>query len=455
MCLKGLRVKMGTDSNGRITAAEAYLAYEAGAYPGSPISAAVQCIFGPYDIPNARVEGYDVVVNKPKTAAYRAPGAPAAAFAAETVIDEICERLNMTPLDFRLLNGAKEGTRQITGLRYPRIGYLETVQAAKEHEHYATPLVGPYRGRGISSGFWRNNTGPSSATASVNSDGTVSLVEGSPDIGGSRASVSMQLAEVLGITSGDVIPAIGDTDSVGFTSSTGGSGVTFKTGWACYETAQDIKRQMIERAALIWDATPRDVEYCNGLISHKSDSELRFTFKDLAEQLNATGGPIVGRANVSPTGVGGAFGVHIVDVEVDPETGKVAILRYTALQDVGKAVHPSYVEGQVQGGVAQGIGWALNEEYSFNEKGEMSNSTFLDYRMPTSLDLPMIDTVIVEVANPGHPFGVRGVGEIPIVPPLAALANGIYDAIGIRMNQLPMSPSRILEALWAKRDGTS
>ena len=166
--------------------------------------------------------------------------------------------------------------------------------------------------------------------------------------------------------------------------------------------------------------------------------------------LNATGGPIVGSAGVDPKGVGGAFGVHIADVEVDPETGKIQILRYTAVQDVGKAIHPSYVEGQIQGGAVQGIGWALNEEYVYNKDGVMANPTFLDYRMPISLDLPMIDAVLVEVPNPGHPYGLRGVGETPIVPPMAAIANAVYDALGVRMNKLPMSPGTTLEAIWAK-----
>ena len=445
-----LRVKMGANKEGRITAAEAYLAFEAGAFPGSPVSPGCLCIFAPYDIPNARVEGYDVVLNKPKTGAYRAPGAPNAAFAAETVMDEICEKLGMDPLEFRLLNGAKEGTRQVSGVRFPRIGYLETVQAAKEHDHYGAPLDGPSRGRGVATGFWFNAGGQSSATASVNADGTVSLVEGSPDIGGTRVAVAMQAAEALGIPAEDVRPLVGDTDSVGFTSITGGSGVAFKTGWACYEAALDIRQQMVKRAALIWDVSVDDVEYSDGVISHRSDPELKLTFKELAARLNSTGGPIVGRATVDPAGVGAAFAAHVVDVEVDPETGKVDILRYTAVQDAGKAVHPGYVESQIQGGVAQGIGWALNEEYFFNDQGQMQNSSFLDYRMPISLDLPMIDTVIVEVANPGHPYGVRGVGEMPIVPPMAAIANAIYDAVGVRMTSLPMSPGKILEAIQAK-----
>ena len=445
-----LRVKMGANKEGRITAAEAYLAFEAGAFPGSPVGVGCLCIFGPYDIPNVRVEGFDVVLNKPKTAPYRAPGAPIAAFGAETVVDEICEKLGMDSLEFRTLNGSKEGTRQVTGVRFPRIGHLETVQAAREHEHYAAPLEGPNRGRGVASGFWFNGGGPSSATASVNSDGTVSLVEGSPDIGGTRVAVAMQLAEVLGIPVEVVKPAVGDTDSVGYTSPTGGSSVAFKTGWACFEAAQDIKQQMITRAARIWDVSTDDVGFSGGVFSHTSDPELSFTFKDLASKLNGTGGPIVGRANVDPGGVGVAFAAHIVDVEVDPETGKVDILRYTAVQDAGKAVHPSYVESQMQGGVVQGIGWALNEEYFYNDNGEMANSSFLDYRMPTSLDLPMIDTVIVEVPNPGHPYGVRGVGEMPIVPPMAAIANAIYNAVGVRMTGLPMSPGKVLDALGEK-----
>ena len=443
-----MKVKMGATRDGRITATTATLIYEAGAFPGSPINPGTQCMFGPYDIANGRVVGYDVVINAPKTAAYRAPGAPAAAYAAESVIDELAEKLNIDPIDFRMRNGAKEGTRRLTGPVFPRIGYLETLQAAKDHPHYSAPLSGPNRGRGIAGGFWFNGSGPSSATASVDQDGTVSLIEGSPDIGGSRAAVAMQMAEVLGIPAEDVHPSIGDTDSIGFTSTTGGSGVAFKTGWASYEAAQDIKRQMIERAAYIWDVPAENVDLVDGVFQHRSDPELRFTFKELASLLLETGGPIVGRAAVNPGGVGGAFAVHIADVEVDPETGKTQVLRYTALQDAGKAVHPSYVEGQMQGGAVQGIGWALNEEYFFDDDGRMTNSSFLDYRMPTSLDLPMIDTEIVEVANPGHPYGVRGVGEIPIVPPMAAIANAIKNAVGVRMTSLPMSPGEVLKALW-------
>jgi len=446
----GITVKLGATKDGKLMAAEAQLIYEAGAFPGSPVPGGCNCIFAPYDIPNTYMEGVDVVVNHPKSAAYRAPGAPAAAFAMETAVDELCEKLGMDPIEFRLLNSAKEGTRRATGPLMPLVGFVETLNAAKNHDHYSAPLEGPYRGRGVASGFWGNGTGPASAMAIVNADGTVSLVEGSADLSGTRVAFAQQAAEVLGIGVEDVNPSVGDTDSIGFTSNSGGSGATFKTGWATFEAAQDVQRQMISRAARIWDVGEENVEYIDGVLQHKSDPELKLTFRQVAARQNATGGPIIGRAGVNPGGAGPCLSTHIVDVEVDPDTGKVTILRYTAVQDVGKAIHPGYVEGQIQGGAVQGIGWALNEEYYFNDQGHMLNSSFLDYRMPTTLDLPMIDTVIVEVANPNHPFGVRGVGEVPIIAPMAALSNAIHNALGVRLSRLPMTPGSILEAMWNK-----
>jgi xanthine dehydrogenase molybdenum-binding subunit len=444
-----IRVKMGATNDGRITAAQAYMAYEAGAFPGSPIGAGMMCIFAPYDIPNVVIDGFDVVVNKPKTAAYRAPGATNAAFASETVIDEICEQLRIDPLQFRLKNAAKEGTRRADGPTYPRIGYVETVQAALASDHYQTPLEGPNVGRGVASGFWFNVGFQSSVTINVTGDGEVTLVEGSTDIGGTRTSIAMQAAEVLGLPAEDVHPIVVDTDSVGYTDVTGGSRTTFATGYAAVEAARDVVRQMSERAARLWKVEPQDVSFAAGVFHNAKDPSARLTFKEVAAQLGRTGGPVVGRATVAPRGVGGAFATHIVDLQVDPETGKVTILRYTAVQDAGTAIHPSYVEGQMQGGVVQGIGWALNEEYVYNDTGTMANASFLDYRMPTSLDLPMIDTIIVEVPNPGHPFGVRGVGEVPIVPPPAAIANAIHRAMGVRLRQLPMSPGRVTMELLA------
>ncbi|HEY4313445.1 MAG TPA: xanthine dehydrogenase family protein molybdopterin-binding subunit [Pirellulales bacterium] len=443
-----MRVKIGAKKDGRLTAGEAWLAYDAGAYPGGMIGPGCMCVFSCYDFPNARVDGYDVLLNKPKTAAYRAPGATQAAFACESVIDELAEKLQIDPLEFRLQNAVKEGSRRVDGPVYPRIGFIETLEAAKNSDHWRSPLTGPYRGRGIASGFWFNIGLKSSVAANVNSDGTVTLIEGSTDIGGTRTSIAMQLAETLGIRAEDVHPQVADTDSVGYTDVTGGSRTTFATGLAAYHAGLDLREQMAARAAVLWECKPADVKWDDGSFYAAGKS---ISFKELAGKLNQTGGPIVGRAAVDPEGPSNGFGTHIVDVEVDPDTGKVTILRYTAIQDAGKAIHPSYVEGQLQGGSVQGIGWALNEEYFYDDQGRMRNASYLDYRMPTAFDLPMIDTIIVEVPNPAHPYGVRGVGETPIVAPPAAVANAIYHATGVRHGELPMSPPRVWKAMQEKQ----
>lgn len=439
-----MRVKLGCTKDGRLQAGEAWLAYDAGAFPGGMIGPGCMCVFSCYDLPNARVDGYDVLSNKPKVQAYRAPGATQAAFACETIIDELAEKLGLDPIEFRLKNAAKEGTRRVDGPVYPRIGLIETLEAAKNSPHYKSKLAGKNRGRGIAAGFWFNIGLKSAATGSVNPDGTVNLIEGSTDIGGTRTSVAMQLAETLGLRAEDILPQVANTDGVGYTDVTGGSRVTFATGLAAYHVGLEIHKQMCQRAAMLWECEADQVKVEDGVYRMNGKS---ITFKELAAKLHETGGAVVGHAAVDPQGFTNGFGVHIADVEVDPDTGKTTILRYTAVQDVGTAIHPSYVEGQMQGGSVQGIGWALNEEYFYNDQGRMTNASYLDYRMPTALDVPMIETVIVEVPNPAHPYGVRGVGETPIVAPPATVANAIYHAIKVRLRDLPMSPPKVWKAI--------
>ena len=446
-----MRCKIGADKTGKITAAQLYLAFEAGAYPGSPVAGGAYVGLGPYKIDNLLVDGYDVVCNKPKTQAYRAPGHPQATLAVETVVDELAERLGMDSMEFRLNNAAQEGDRAPSGVPHARFGCREVEEAMKAHPHYRAPLEGPNRGRGVAVGYRLNAGGSgSSATMNVNSDGTISLITGSADLSGTRVSLAMQAAEVLGIPVENVAPTVVDTDSVGWTGGSGGSRITFDTGLAVIAAAQDVVRQMSARAALLWEVQPEDVEFTEGVFVCSRDPADRISFKELAARLPQTGGPVTCSAADTQGGNGPQLAGNIVDVEVDPETGKVDILRYTTFLDAGRAAHPAYVEGQMQGGALQGIGWALNEEYFFAEDGKMANPTFLDYRMPTALDLPMIDTVIVEVPNPRHPYGLRGVGETPISPPLAALANAVYHAVGVRMSRLPMSPGAVMDAMEAK-----
>ena len=446
-----MRVKMGARKDGTITAAEVYLAYEAGAFPGSPVGAGASCAISPYDIENFVIDGYDVVVNKPKTAAYRAPGAPAAEFAVESVVNEIAKQLDIDPIEMRLKNAAKEGSLRATGQKFGRIGAVEVMTAMKEHPHYKSELQGPNRGRGVAVGFWGNVGGERSATAAINPDGTINLVTGNVDIGGTRAATAMMLAETLGISAEQIQPHVVATDDIGATGLTGGSSSAFAIGWTMYELGLDLRKKLTERAARIWEVPVDQVTYGDdGTIRGPNDAEGKareMGFREIAGRLARTGGAISAGLSTQKQGAGPAYGGHIVDVEVDKDTGKVTVLRYTAVQDVGTAIHPSYVEGQMQGGVAQGIGMALTEEYYWGPDGRMQNSSFLDYRMPTALDVPMIDTVLVEVPNPGHPYGVRGVGEVPIVPPLPAIQAAIADAIGINLYQAPMSPRVILEAI--------
>ena len=447
-----IRLKMGADKSGRITAAQCYLAYQAGAFPGSPVGAGVQNGLAAYKVENFQVDGYDVVTNTQKMQSYRAPGQPPATFAVESVIDELAEKLGMDPMEFRLRNAVQEGERMPNGVLYPRIACMEILEAMKTHPHYNATLDGPNQGRGVSvaaRAIGGEGATPHVATISVNANGTITLMTGSNDLSGTRTTVAMQAAEVLGLEATDVVSTVGDTDSAGWSGVANGSKITYSTGLAAIAAAEEVKLQMSARAALVWEVQPEDVEFKNGTFVCTKNQADRMSFKELAGRLMRTGGPITCAGYSFPTGPGGViFGGNLVDVEVDPETGKVRILRYTTFIDVGKAVHPSFVEGQAQGSTAQGVGWALNEEYFYTEDGAIANSTFLDYRMPTTLDLPMIDTVIVEVPNPGHPFGLRGrAGEIPIVPVIGAVANAVYNATGVRMTRVPMTPGAIIEAL--------
>ncbi|MDH3666121.1 MAG: xanthine dehydrogenase family protein molybdopterin-binding subunit [Paracoccaceae bacterium] len=442
-------VKIGMTKDGTITGAFAEFRYQGGAYPGSPVEFGAMACFAPYDLKHVKTVGWDVVTNRPKQAAYRAPGAPMAAFATESVIDELCQKLGLDPVETRLKNAASEGTKSAYGPTFPQIGVKATLEAAKAHPHYAAPL-GPNQGRGVATGFWFNFGGNTCVSLNVNADGTVSLTEGNPDIGGSRASMTMMAAEELGIPYDRIRTVIADTGSLGLNDVTDGSRVTFAVGLSTIKAARDAIRVMCERAAMVWGIDPDAVEWEDGHAKPAGPNAGQFPPMSLAEiaaQASNTGGPIAGHHEVNAEGAGVSFATHLVDSEVDPETGAVKTLRYTVFQDAGKAVHPSYVEGQFQGGAVQGIGWALNEEYIYGEDGKLQNAGFLDYRVPVASDLPMIDTVILEIPNPGHPYGVRGVGETSIVPPLAAIANSVSNAAGVRLTDIPMSPPKVLEAI--------
>ena len=445
-----VRVKMGATRDGRITAAQAELNYQSGAYAGSSLPLATITVFTRYDIENVLVVGNDVTTNRPKVAAYRAPGAPMVAFGVETVIDEIAEELGMDPVDIRLKNAAKEGTQTHFGPKLGPIGFIQTLEKAKAHPHMREKL-GPDQGRGIASGFWFTLGAETSATLNVGEDGTATLIFGTVDVtGGSRAALAMIVAEELGVPFEKVRTMSGDTSALGFNFMTAGSRGTAAGSMAAVKASRDAVARMCEIAARKWEVEPEQVIWEDGKARPAGANVGDFEPMSVAEIVREAawfGGSVAGHAEINVAQGGPGFGTHIVDVEVDRKTGAVKVLRYTIVQDAGKAVYPEFIEGQFQGGAVQGIGFALNEEYIYNERGVLENPGFLDYRVPVASDVPFINTEIVEAPNPDHPYGVRGIGEVPIIPPLAAISNAIYDAVGVRLRDHPMSPPKILKAL--------
>ena len=442
-------VKIGAKKDGTITAATAELRYTNGPFKSFWAMLGAMTAFACYDLKNVHTVGYDVVVNRPKVAAYRAPSAPMAAFAVESTMDLVAKAIDMDPLAFRIQNAAKEGSQSSYGPKYGPIGIGPTLDAAKEHPHMSAPL-GPNQGRGVACGFWFNFGGQTCTSLNIGIDGTVNLTVGTVDVGGSRASLSLIAAEELGIPYNKVKCFVGDTGTLGHNDTTDGSRGTFSSGMATIFAARNAIGVLRQRAADTWEIDVDDVKWEDGkavAVGTAHDNLAPLTLEEIAAKSPTTGGPIAGHNEVVADGAGVSFASHICDVEVDPMTGATKIVRYTVIQDAGRAIHPDYVEGQFQGGAAQGIGWALNEEYIYGEDGRLQNAGFLDYRIPVCSDLPFIDTQILEIPNPNHPYGIRGVGETSIVPPLAAIGNAVSNAVGVRMKHVPMSPPRILKAL--------
>jgi len=448
-CSTSMDIKIGAKKDGTIVAARAECRYMNGAFPGMWGTLGGMTAFACYSIPNNKAIGVNVLCNRPKVAAYRAPSAPMMAFGVESTIDQLSKELGMDPIELRLKNVAREGTQAPYGPVWGPIGIEPTLKAVRDHPHMKAKL-GKNQGRGVACGFWFNIGGQTCCDLNIGVDGTVNLTVGTIDVGGARSSLALIAAEELGIGYEDVKVNIGDTSSLGHNDTTEGSRGTFSSGMAAIFAARSAVEILKERAAKMWQIPVEAVTWESGsarAVGHEHDNLPPLTLKDIAKKAGSTGGPIAGHNEATADGAGVSFASHIVDVEVDPETGKTQILRYTVVQDAGKAINPVYVEGQFQGAAAQGIGWALNEEYIYGEDGRLQNAGFLDYRMPVCSDLPSIDTKILEIPNPSHPYGIRGVGETSIVPPLGAIGNAVSNAVGVRMYQVPMSPPRILKAL--------
>ncbi|HJU30260.1 MAG TPA: molybdopterin cofactor-binding domain-containing protein, partial [Hyphomicrobiaceae bacterium] len=441
-------IAVGAGGDGKLTAIEGTYRLDAGGLPGLSPSLVMQASAALYQCPNLDLQGFDIVTNKPRTEAYRGPGGIQAAFAMEQAMDALCQRLDMDPLEFRRRNASATGSLMPIGTPFPSIGLTTILDRVAAHPCWTDPLPqGRFpRGRGLALGYWRGTSMTSAGHITIAGDGRPMVTMGAVDLSGTRTTMAQVVAEEFGLPIGDVHIATGDTKSVGYSDGAAGSRVARTMTAALVEASRDALGQLAARAAEKLQCRVEGVDYTRGVFRSRQAGGAAISLAELM-QATLTDGAVIGRGVSTKLPLGVEIGAHVCDVEVDTGTGQVTVLRYTAFQDVGLALNPAAVEGQMEGSVVQGLGWALTEGFDYGPDGRLRNASLLDYRMPTALDVPRIDCVIVETPVPNVPYGVRGVGEVPIVPPAACVANAIARATGVRLTRMPMTPERVLRAL--------
>ena len=445
-----INIKTGAKKDGTLTALQADVIFDAGSFPGGPVMSGCTVVGGYYKFPNLEIHGYEVLTNKASVGALRAPGAPQASFAIESQMDEMAEALGLDPIDLRLKNAMQEGDLLPNNRAYPRIGLKEVLQRVAQTPIWERRNSLPKdHGIGLAVGGWLGGMQPAAAVLTLNSDGTLSVVVGSIDVSGVNTSFAQIAADAFGVPIDRVSVRTADSSAAPYSGQSGGSKVMRTVGYAIQLAAKDALDQMFNIAAERLECSREDLEAANGAIRVKGSPDRALSLEIIATMTVSMGGtyaPIVGRGNTTSPPQAPSFTCQVVEVKVDPDTGEVSILDSYCVQDVGFALNPLSVEGQIQGGVAQSLSMGFSEEMQYSEKGILMNPTLLDYRMPTALDLPMITAILVEVPSEDPLFGVRGVGEPPIAAGAAAIANAVKNATGQRMYKLPITAERILEA---------
>ncbi|MDI3299306.1 MAG: xanthine dehydrogenase family protein molybdopterin-binding subunit [Bacillota bacterium] len=449
-----IHLKMGARRDGSLTALQARLVFDSGAEPGSPVGIAALLLGGTYRVANLDIAGYEVLTHKSPAGAYRGPGAPQAYFALESHMDRLARRLELDPLDFRLRNAVREGDPRPDGRPWPRLGLVECLERLRDHPLWKERPAGPDEGWGMAVGGWPGGLEPAAAGCRLDPDGTLTVQVGAVDITGSATSLAMIAAEVFGLAPDRVRVVNRDTDSSPFGGSAGGSKTVYTVGPAVQRAAEDARRQVLELAAERLEAAPEDLELRDGRVSVRGVPSRSVTLAELARLSTRFGSryaPIHGHGRVAQRSSSPGFAVHLARVRVDRETGEVRVTGFLAVQDVGRAINPAEVAGQIRGGVAQGIGRTLLEQLVWDDAGQLLDANLADYRLPTGDDVPRIEAELVEVPAPDGPFGAKGVGEPPAIPVAAALANAVEAAVGVRLNEIPFRPEALLEAM--KRAG--
>ncbi len=448
-----VELKTGMTKDGALTALKTRLIYDSGAFPGAPVLPGSLFIGGYYKCPNLQIQGVEVLTNKVSVGALRAPGVYNATFAIESHMDMMAQELGLDPLEVRLRNAVEEGDPLPSGQPYPRIGLKQCLEAIGKSQIWrqrAASEKSPNRGVGVAVGAFMGGLQPASAIVCLNSDGTINVTVGSADITGVNTTFAQIAAEVLNVPLSMISVTTGDTKTAPYAGMSAGSKTTYTVGRAVKEAAEDARRQILEIASSRLDCPPDELELADGEVRVKASADKSLTFRRLGKLSTDFAAPyaaVVGRGTIAARRWAPGFSVMAVEVEVDPDTGQVTLLRCAIAQDAGFAINPLSVSGQMQGGSSQGLGIGLSEELVYDDKGRLLNVNLLDYRLPTTRDLPPIEAIIVEVPSEEGPYGARIVGEPSIVPGPAAVTNAIADAVGARLHELPATPERVLRAL--------
>ena len=451
-----IELKVGARRDGTLTALEGRAVFDAGAYAGAPLGIALLLMGSYYQVPNIELRGYEVLTHKPGNGAYRAPGAVQGTFAIESVMDEIARATGLDPIELRLLNASRPGDPMVTGQPWPKMGLVECLERLRTERGRrpgapASSANGRYRrGSAVAIGGWMGGIEPANAACRLDRDGTLSILVGTVDMSGTNTAFAQIAAESFGVPVEDIRVVNGDSDSAPYAGASGGSKITYTVGLAVERAAREAKRQLLAIAADRLEAAVEDLEIVDRAVRVRGVPGRAVAVAELAKasmQFGAKYEPVYGRGASATVARSPAFAAHLSEVEVDTETGAVRVASHLTVQDVGRAINPAAVEGQIQGGVVQGIGWALLERMPYDAQGQLLAATLMDYALPQSDQTPFVESVLLEVPSEHGPFGAKGVGEPPVVGVPAAVANAVADATGHRFTTLPITADLVVEAL--------
>jgi CO/xanthine dehydrogenase Mo-binding subunit len=451
-----ISLKTGAKRDGTLTALQAQIIFDSGAESGAPASIAAILLGGYYRVPHLAIQSFEVLTHKPPNGAYRAPGAPQATFAIETQMNRMAVLLGLDPVEFRLQNASGQGDPMPNGRPWAKMGLRQVLEALRDHPKWRDRERGAGIGYGVAVGGWPGGVESATACIRANTDGTFQIVMGAIDITGTATTMALIASEVLGVPPERISVLTADTEQAPYAGMAGGSKTTYTVGTAVKVAAEDARRQILAIAAAEFEARQEDLEITDGAVQVRGTPGKTLALAEIARKSMSFGAryaPVFGNGSIPSPKSSPGFAAHLAKVRVDSETGAVRLLDYLVIQDVGFAINPAAVDGQMRGGAVQGIGWGLLEEMIYAADGTLLTASFADYPIPRAVDVPPMEIMVVEVPSDFGPFGAKGVGEPPVIPGGAAIGGAITDATGVAITSLPVIPSRLLAAMRADRAG--